>query len=234
MCAGAERGAQQLSGPCVGRKLQVGRRQLAVSLISLQAAWGLLYLFDDARIGFVEPCVQFEGVIRGSSDPARPCFPFMLGAVFLTARAPPLLLTSRTPPLDPFRDPFRASREAGLPWWLPQNLQDGLPDDWPPSIEQPPPQRVLRASRAASFPRWLSQTEQDGLPDDRPAVEAAQGSEAPSRLKTAALSLLKRAIFSTSEDGIFSTRLETQPNGQDNQGAARAASAEADAASGAR
>ena len=159
----------------------------------------------------------------------------MLGAVFLTARAPPLLLTSRTPPLDPFRDPFRASREAGLPWWLPQNLQDGLPDDWPPSIEQPPPQRVLRASRAASFPRWLSQTEQDGLPDDRLAVtEATQSSsEAPRRLKTAVLSLLKRAIFSTSEDGIFSTRLETQPNGQDNQRSARAASADADA-SGAR
>jgi hypothetical protein len=118
-----------------------------------------------------------------------------------------------------------------LPWWLPQNLQDGLPDEWPASIKQPPPQRVLRASRAASFPRWLSQTEQDGLPDDRPAVtEAAQISEAPTRLKTAALSLLKRAIFSTSEDGIFSTRLQTQPNGQDNQGAA---SAEADA-SGAR
>ena len=234
MCAGAERGAQQLSGACVGRRLATWEEAISGFPLSLQAAWGLLYLFDDARIGFVEPCVQFEGVIRGSSDPARPCFPFMLGAVFLTARAPPLLLTSRTPPLDPFRDPFRASREAGLPWWLPQNLQDGLPDDWPPSIEQPPPQRVLRASRAASFPRWLSQTEQDGLPDDRPAVEAAQGSEAPSRLKTAALSLLKRAIFSTSEDGIFSTRLETQPNGQDNQGAARAASAEADAASGAR
>merc|ERR1719345_260669 len=149
--------------------------------------------------------------------------PQMLGAVFLTARTPPL-------------DPFRASREAGLPWWLPQNLQDGLPDDWLASIESPqaPPQRTLRVSRA-SFPRWLSQTEQDGLPDDRLAVtEATQSSsEAPRRLKTAVLSLLKRAIFSTSEDGIFSTRLETQPNGQDNQRSARAASADADA-SGAR
>ena len=166
----------------------------------------------------------------------------VLGAVLLSLRAPPqmlgaVFLTARTPPLDPFRDPFRASREAGLPWWLPQNLQDGLPDDWPASIESPqaPPQRVLRVSRA-SFPRWLSQTEQDGLPDDRLAVtEAAQSSgEAPRRLKTAMLSLLKRAIFSTSEDGIFRTGLETQPNSQDNQGAARAASAKADAASGAR
>merc|ERR1719345_213494 len=165
----------------------------------------------------------------------------VLSVVLLSLRAPPqmlgaVFLTARTPPLDPFRDPFRASREAGLPWWLPQNLQDGVPDDWPASIESPqaPPQRVLRASRA-SFPRWLSQTEQDGLPDDRLAVtEATQSSsEAPRRLKTAVLSLLKRAIFSTSEDGIFSTRLETQPNGQDNQRSARAASADADA-SGAR
>ena len=233
MCAGASAAAR--GAWCVGQRSLKEAMSGLWWAFALQAAWGLSTVA-------VSPCLSVSSSralhssrrSRGSSAQGR-ALQFMLGAVFMTARAPPLLLTSRTPPLDPFRDPFRASREAGLPWWLPQNLQDGLPDDLPASIEQPPPQRVLRASRAASFPRWLSQTEQDGLPDDRPAVtEAAQGSEAPSRLKTAALSLLKRAIFSTSEDGIFSTRLETQPNSQDNQGAARAASAKADAASGAR
>lgn len=144
----------------------------------------------------------------------------MMLAVLLTARPPPLLLTMLVPgdrPHIPI-DPFRASREAGLPWWLPQNLQDGLPDDWPALKEQ-------RASRAA-FPRWLSQTEQDGLPDDRSAV--MEVSQSKSRA-LGPLSMLRRAIFSTTEDGIFRTRLETQPNDQDNLG-----SAEADASSDAR
>ena len=116
-----------------------------------------------------------------------------------------------------------------MPWWLPQALQDGMPDDL--EAELAPPQRVLRASRASGSPRsrWLSQAEQDGLPDDRPAVtEAARSSEVPGRLKTAVLSLLRRAIFS----------IPHRPHGQDNQlddnqCAVRAASAEADA-SGAR
>ena len=146
----------------------------------------------------------------------------MMLAALLTARPPPLLLTMLVPGDPPpiSIDPFRASREAGLPWWLPQNLQDGLPDDWPALKEQ-------RASRAASFPRWLSQTEQDGLPDDRPAVMEVRRSKA--RALGRPLSMLRRAIFSTSEDGIFRTRLETQPNDQDNPG-----SAASDASSGAR
>ena len=146
----------------------------------------------------------------------------MILAALLTARPPPLLLTMLVPGDPPpiSIDPFRASREAGLPWWLPQNLQDGLPDDWPALKEQ-------RASRAASFPRWLSQTEQDGLPDDRPAVMEVSQSKA--RAVGRPLSMLRRAIFSTSEDGIFRTRLETQPNDQDNPG-----SAASDASSGAR
>ena len=146
----------------------------------------------------------------------------MMLAVLLTARPPPRLLTMLVPgdPQPIPIDPFRSSREAALPWWLPQNLQDGLPDDWPALKKQ-------RASRAASFPRWLSQTEQDGLPDDRPAVMEVSQSKA--RAVGRPLSMLRRAIFSTSEDGIFRTRLETQPNDQDNPG-----SAASDASSGAR
>merc|ERR1719305_824732 len=113
-------------------------------------------------------------------------------AVLLTARPPPRLLTMLVPgdPQPIPIDPFRSSREAALPWWLPQ-------------------------------------TEQDGLPDDRPAVMEVSQSKA--RAVGRPLSMLRRAIFSTSEDGIFRTRLETQPNDQDNPG-----SAASDASSGAR
>ena len=176
---------------------------------NLGAVWVLLMLQMHARCWFRHR--RAERVPKGHHSGSAVVE--MILAALLTARPPPLLLTMLVPGDPPpiSIDPFRASRAAGLPWWLPQNLQDGLPDDWPALKEQ-------RASRAASFPRWLSQTEQDGLPDDRPADMEVSQSKA--RALGHPLSMLRRAIFSTSEDGIFRTRLETQPNDQDDPGSA--------------
>jgi len=141
------------------------------------------------------------------------------------------LLAVRTPPPQ---QAVGVSRAAGLPWWLPQSLQDGLPDDWSP-VTETQAARLVRVSLHRA-PRWLPQSEQDGLPDDRPAVtENVQGSQIPGLLKMVqlsvwprrgppALSLLRRAIFSTD------THLHDQDNqSDDHQREVRADNAEADA-----